>query len=178
MDKGRFYFISEDFFNKFDMNHDLMQNKEHINGVTTGRPCFMAFPDDKDGRIFWCIPISSKVEKYKRIVARKAQNRINKNLPPKECDTIRFCEVLGQERAFLIQNIFPITSTYILGKYVDKNSGHEVRIAQNAERDIIAKAHKVLKLHRNGVKLVFGDINKIYRGLAAELQLRITAPNT
>lgn len=170
MDKGSFYFISDDFFSKFDPNHDLMQNKEHINGVTTRRPCFMAFPDNKDERIFWCIPISSKVDKYKQIVAQKAQNRINKNLPPKECDTIRFCKVLGQERAFLIQNLFPITSTYILAKYFDKNSGQEVRIAQNAERDIISRAQKVLKLHRNGIKLVFGDIDKIYRGLAAELQ--------
>lgn len=172
MDKGRFYFISDEFYKRFDSERKLMQNKENIDGVSNGRPCFMAFPDDKNEMIFWCIPISSKVEKYHKIVEHKAQLRIDRNLPPRECDSIRFGEILGQERAFLIQNIFPITEKYIDGKYWDKTCNQEVRIAQNAEQDLIDRAKKVLKLHRRGINLIFTDIESIYHGLEVELASR------
>lgn len=170
MDIGRFYFVDDGFFKKHDPEHTLMQNKEIINGKIANRPCFMAFPDKDESRIFWCIPISSKVEKYKGIVERKLQKQKSGKIKSKECDTIRFAFVLGEERAFLIQNMFPITDTYIMNKYLNKSAGNtEVRIDSAAESDIISRAQKVLKLHRKGVKLVFGDIDKIYRALQEEL---------
>ena len=51
---------------------------------------------DVDG-LYWMIPISSKVEKFKAIYKHKTQNG-------KRCDTIYFANVLGNERAFLIQS--------------------------------------------------------------------------
>ncbi len=174
MDKGRFYFISDDFFHKHDTERVLMQNKENVNGALVGRPCFMAFPDKEEHRIFWCIPISSKVAKYKEIVKRKNENRTDRSSKPRECDTIRFGEVLGRERAFLVQNMFPVTDTYILEKYIDKNSGAEVRVERITEADIISRAEKVLRLHRNGVKLLFGDVDRIYRELQAELMVTVS----
>ncbi len=170
MKKGKFYFIENDFFVKYDAAHSLMQNKETFTATDAGRPCYMAFPDENDERIFWCIPISSKIDKYKRIVEQKAQNRIKKNLPPRECDTIRFCDVLGQERAFLIQNIFPTIDKYVLCEYYDKKRNREVRISQNSEDDIIYRAQKILRLHINGANFIYTDIDTIYRGLKEELQ--------
>ena len=77
-----------------------MQNKEDGHG----RPCFFAVVDD-DG-LFWMIPISSRVEKYKKVYDKK----VKKN---GRCDTICFADVLGRERTFLIQNAFPIIEQYI-----------------------------------------------------------------
>lgn len=169
MDEGRFYFVKDEFFKKHDPHRTLMQNKESIDGKLANRPCFMAFPDDKHNNIFWLVPFSSKTDKYKGIVAQKAKKRAERNLPPRECDTIRFGDVLGIEKAFLIQNMFPITESYISNQYLDKNIKAEVRISRNIEQEIISCAKKVLKLHRNGVNLIFGDIDAIYRQLTAEL---------
>lgn len=171
---GRFYFIKDEFFDKFDPNHELMQNKDDGDGKLGGRPCFIAFPDTENSQIFWLVPFSSQTEKYMGIVEHKAQKRANLNKPPVECDTIRFCDVLGHKKAFLIQNMFPITSRYISSQYFIKNTNVEVRIAQNLEQDIIFRAKKVLKLHRNGIKLIFGDIDTIYQKLTTELQQAVT----
>ena len=165
MQKGRFYFISDDFYKIYDTEHKLMQNKEIANGKPIGRPCFYAFPDNKNEEIFWCVPISSKVEKYKRIVNSKIQRQIEKNIAKPECNTIRFGEVLGQERAFLIQNMFPVTSKYIDSIYIDKNTLNAVTISPKVEKDVIKNARKVLKLSYKNKGIIFGDIHKIYNSL-------------
>ena len=51
------------------------------------------------------IPFSSQVSKFKGIYNKKMQ-KYNR------CDTIVFGEVLGHEKAFLIQNMCPITEKY------------------------------------------------------------------
>ena len=67
MVKGHFYFISDDFYKKYDPDKKLMQNKESINGQTNDRPCFFAFQDRKQTDIYWLIPISSKIKKFEDI---------------------------------------------------------------------------------------------------------------
>ena len=94
-----------------------MKNKEEGHG----RPCFLAI-QDYDG-LYWMIPISSKVEKFKAIYKHKTQNG-------KRCDTICFANVLGNERAFLIQNMFPITEKYISGEYCQHSTGNTVMISE------------------------------------------------
>ena len=81
MKSEHFYFIRDEFYDKFKYDSKLMQNKKNGNK----RPCFIALTDPK-------------------------------------CDTIRFGEVLGKKRAFLIQNIFPVSKRYIESAYVDKNT--------------------------------------------------------
>lgn len=100
MDVGRFYFVKDDFFDKFDTEHRLMQNKEKIDGKSANRPCFMAIPDTENNQIFWLVPISSKIEKYENIIRQKVQKREKMNKPPIKYDTIRFGEVAGQKSAF------------------------------------------------------------------------------
>ena len=44
----------------------LMKNKETMNGQTHDRPCFYTFQDNSTG-IYWMIPFSSQVSKFKKI---------------------------------------------------------------------------------------------------------------
>ena len=98
MQQGRFYFVSDTFYQKYDKGKELMKNKETVNEKELKRPCFFAFPDSRNSDIYWCVPISSRVAKYKKIVEHKIQNQISKGVTSPKCNTIRFGDVTGQER--------------------------------------------------------------------------------
>jgi len=88
-----------------------------------------------------------------------------------KCNTIRFGEVMGAKKAFLIQNMFPITLKYISEIYINRLTEKAVRIPKNIEHDIILHANDVLRLVKSGNKnLVFSDIIKTYHDLIIELQ--------
>ena len=124
MKQCSFFFITDEFFTRHNPDGHLMKNKEGDHN----RPCFYAFPDNREPAIYWCIPISSRIEKYERIVANKIAKQIEKGHKTPKCNTIRFGKVLGQKRAFLIQNMFPVTAKYISGIYIDKNTQSPVTI--------------------------------------------------
>ncbi|MBN8655827.1 MAG: hypothetical protein J0M11_08830 [Anaerolineae bacterium] len=153
MDLGHFYFLQDKFFVDFD-DPTLMRNKE---GYRQGRPCFYAFMDVSN-QIYWMIPVSSQVEKYRRFY----QNRITRY---GRCDNIVFGELLGYERAFLIQNMFPTTSNYIDSEYTHSTANVPVRLDGAFEKILVQKAKKVLALTRQGVKLVYPDILMIEQNL-------------
>ena len=94
-----------------------MQNKE--NGGK--RPCYFCFNDLEYPEIIWFVPISSKVEKYKQIYNKKKKTR-------KNVYNFVFGKVLGKEKVFLIQNMFPTKFEYIENKYIVKKQ--DVRIAE------------------------------------------------
>lgn len=166
MKQGTFFFIADEFFAKHDSNGRLMKNKEGAHN----RPCFYAFPDRKEPNIYWCIPISSRIEKYEKIVENKL-TKFGKGYKAPKCNTIRFGEVLGQKRAFLIQNMFPVTPRYISTVYIDRNTQTPVTITPATEKDIVKNAREILKLVFRGYSnLVFSDIRKTYADLTAELQ--------
>ena len=104
MEIGHFYYIDDQYFKDFPDPY-LMQNKEKVNGQLHDRPCFYAF-QDSNTQLFWMIPFSSQVSKFKGIYNKKMQKY-------HRCDTIAFGEVLGHEKAFLIQNMCPITEKYM-----------------------------------------------------------------
>ena len=160
MQHGHFYFLNEQYFIDFPDNK-LMANKETINGIEHKRPCFYAI-EDKNTGLFWLVPVSSQVSKYKTLYEKKL-NRY------KRCDTIVFGELLGKECAFLIQNMCPAAPKYINNVYLDKKSNLPVKISGNLEKELIDKAKRVLALHRNGVHLVFPDILKIEAELIMQL---------
>ena len=135
----------------------LMRNKERVNGQPHDRPCFYAFKDESTA-LYWMIPFSSQVEKFRGYYNSKIE-RYGK------CDTITFGEVLGFEKAFLIQNMCPITEKYIKNEYIDSRASVPVRIDGRFEADLISKAKRVLALQRKGVKLIFPDVLKIEKEL-------------
>ena len=78
---------------------------------------------------------------------------------------------MGINKAFLIQNMFPIIEKYIGDLYINRLTQEAVRVPQNIESDIISNADEVLRLVRSGNKhLVFSDIIKTYDELLAELK--------
>lgn len=164
MKRGFFYFISDEFYRKYDSENLLMKNKLGIHH----RPCFYAFPDAKNPSILWLIPISSQVEKYEKIVQRKLNRQAEQGVKFPKCNTIRFGKVMGQKRAFLIQNMFPVTTDYITAIYIDRNTGNPVTLEPKVEKDILVNAKAVLKLVlRGNERLIFSDVLKMRSDLSA-----------
>ena len=166
MKQGHFLFIKDEFFSKHDPSRSLMKNSE--DGAS--RPCFYAIQDRNEPDIFWCVPISSKVEKYEKVVQHKISVQKEKGIKSPKCNTIRFGEVLGRKRAFLIQNMFPVTAKYVSSIYLHENSHIPVAVYWQTEKDIIVNATNILRLvFRGHQNLVFSDIQKTYANLIAEL---------
>ena len=170
MMQGRFYFISDEFYAVHDKDNKLMQNRERIDGANHGRPCFYAFQDERTPGIYWCVPLSSKIEKYKRIYESKLERQRMKGVAKPKCNTICFGEVMGQPRAFLVQNMFPIIEKFISSVYMDRNTKTPVTIEPGTERQVVNKAKEVLRLVFRGYSnIVFSDIVKTYNDLCGEL---------
>ena len=64
--------------------------------------------------------------------------------------------MLGKEKAFLIQNIFPTTEKYIESKYQSKNQ--DVEITETLKKEIIETSINVMKLPKRGINVPFYDI--------------------
>ena len=60
--EGYFYFIKDEFFDEVN-DMELMKNKES----GSKRPCYYCFKITEFPEFFWFVPVSTKVEKYKRI---------------------------------------------------------------------------------------------------------------
>lgn len=156
IEKGKFYFVKDSYFNKIN-DGSILLNKDNGNK----RPCYYCFEDKDNNNLIWFIPISSKVDKYKRIYNYKL-NKLGK------VDTIVFGKVNNDERAFLIQNMFPVTEKYIEMKYMRNNM--DVEITYSLMKEIEYKANLILSLARLGKKVVFTNIIKIERILLEEIE--------
>lgn len=75
------------------------------------------------------IPISSKVDKYKKLYTEK-QERYKGNF-----DGIRFGFVNAKERAFLIQNACPVIEKYIDSEYRIENNTRPLRLMQTLQKN-------------------------------------------
>ena len=158
IDVGCFYFIKDNFFDVID-DPELMQNKENGNK----RPCYYCFKSRENDKIIWFIPISTKVDKYKKIYDKKIQKQIELGKTP-SIDTIVFGYVSNTYSTFLIQNMFPVTEEYIEDKYIKNNVA--ITLSNKLQQEIISKANKVLKLYKHGMKnIIFPDIDRILNKL-------------
>lgn len=144
VENGKFYFIKDNFFNIFK-DYNLMANKENGNK----RPCYFCFNDPENNKIIWFVPISSKVEKYKSIYESKKKSK-------KKVYNFVFGKVLGKERTFLIQNIFPTTEKYIENKY--QNKMQDVEITETLKQKIIKTSMTVISLAKKGINIPFYNI--------------------
>lgn len=159
MDRGKLYFVKDEFYIKFK-GCGLLENKEMVNGKPHNRPCCYLFQYD-DSKIYWMIPLSSKVDKYEK----EYQHSLNKY---KICDNISFGYVLGQKKAFLPQNLFPVTENYIENIYLNPDTHQPVLLDKKLMVELNAKARK--KIRYNKMEKAFGlsNINKIYQELLRE----------
>ena len=142
---GYIYHIKDEFFDKID-DKSLMTN--HENGHA--RPTYFTI---KDKDILWFIPLSSKVEKYKKIVDKKMKRY-------GRCDTILIREVLGKDAAILLQNAFPTLEKYIDHPHLLEN-GKPAKVVETLKEEILQNFEYLLKLKSKGVNLFFTDIDKI-----------------
>jgi len=154
MTNGHFYFIKNSFYESLpDCN--LMANKG--NDIEKGgRPCHYCF---KDEEYYWMIPISSKTEKFHNIYNNKIAKR-------GYCDGIRFGFVNGKERAFLIQNCFPVTKQYIDEEYRINRNTVAVTISNKLSNELDGLIRKVIRLHKKGINIPLTDLNKIIEFLS------------
>ena len=153
--EGYVYHIKNSYFELVNDNK-LMKNHE---GNSTRPNYFCVKMENND--ILWFIPMSSKIEKYSKII----ENKVKKY---KKCDTIIIGNYRGRKQAFLIQNMFPITKKYI--DHIDTIEGRVLKVASETRREIIKKVNKIFALKKSGVNLIFPNVDKIKEQLLTELK--------
>lgn len=152
---GYLYHIKDSFFDKINLKQ-LMIN--HENGHS--RPSYLAI---KDKDILWFIPLSTKIEKYKKII----DNKLKKY---GFCKTILIRKIAGVEQAILIQNAFPTIEKYIKSRH--KVDGKYISVSSALKREIINDFEYMISLKKKGSNLFFADIDKIKEMMLEELSVK------
>ena len=110
------------------------------------RPHYYCFEDTNTG-IYWMIPLSSRVEKYRRIVEKKEKSG-------RSCDILHIVKSDdSRESVFLIQDMFPITEKYIEREYTIAGN-HLMLTSEHTAKVIKQKARKVLGMLKRGMKFM------------------------
>lgn len=156
IEPGYSYHIKNSFFRTVQDKY-LMINKENKNY----RPHYLAIKDKNNENIYWMVPISSRVEKYKAIKNRQMKQN-------KKQDTIVIGTFGGKNCAFLIQNAFPVIAKYF--DHIHTKEGKPVYLKKNICRTIVRKLTNLLKLHDNGQNYIYPDIDRIYKLMENELK--------
>ena len=150
---GYLYHIKDEFFDLVN-DENLMTNHER----GKKRPTYFTI---KDKDILWFIPISSKVEKYQKIIDKKVKKY-------GRCDTIIIREILGRKAAILFQNAFPTLEKYIDHEHLT-NNGKPAKVIPRLKEEILNNFKYLIKLKNNGVNLFFTDIDRIKKQMIQEL---------
>lgn len=138
-EKIGFYIIKDKFFE--DMSDPYLKGNKAGN-----RPHYYCFEDTSRG-IYWMIPLSSQIDKYKRIVEKKEK-------AGKPCDIIHIVKLDdSRQSAFLIQDMFPITDEYIERECTIAGN-HLMLTSEHTAKEIEQKAKKVMGMLKRGVKFM------------------------
>lgn len=154
--QGYSYHIKDEFFNMVRDKY-LMSNKENGNY----RPHFYAIQDKKNQALYWMIPISSQVEKYKIIIEKKKRKY-------GKCNTIILGKFAGKENAFLIQNAFPITTKYF--DHIHTVENRPVTVHNELNRILTENLREVIALYNRGINLLYTDVAKIKMIMEQEIK--------
>ena len=150
---GYIYHIKDDFFDKIN-DKGLMIN--HENGKA--RPTYFTI---KDKDILWFIPLSSKVEKYQKIIDKKMEKY-------GFCNTIFIRKILEEDSVILFQNAFPTLEKYI--DHVHTSNGAPAKVGSLLKDEILNNFKNLLKLKNHGYNVFFTDIDKIKKQMEDELK--------
>lgn len=135
--KTGFYIIKDTFFE--DMADPYLKSNK-----TESRPHYYCFADGEDG-IYWMIPLSSRIEKYRQLMEEREK-------AGKPCDILHIAKLdNSRESAFLIQDMFPITRAYIAREYT-VGGNRLVLTSEYTARVIERKAKKVMGMLKRGIK--------------------------
>ena len=152
---GYLYHIKDEYFDIVN-DENLMQNHER----GKKRPTYFTI---KDNNILWFIPLSSKVEKYKKIVDKKIKKY-------GFCNTILLREVIGVEHAILLQNAFPTLEKYI--DHVHMIDGIPAQVISSLKNEILNNFKQMITLKEKGTNLFFTDVDKIKKQMLEELTVK------
>jgi len=125
------------------------------------RPHYYCFAD-LDLYLYWMVPLSSKIDKYRKIME-------NKKKEGKPCDIIHIIKLDDdKECAFLIQDMFPVTEEYIEREYTVAGN-HMTLTSEHVVKTVEQKARKVMGMLKRGVKFTptQPDILKIMEKLTS-----------
>lgn len=150
---GYLYHIKDEYF---DVVNDEMLMQNHEKGKK--RPTYFTI---KDKNILWFIPISSKVDKYQRIIDKKMEKY-------GFCNTILIEKIFDEESVILLQNAFPTLKKYI--DYVHTIDGKPARVSEKLENIILNNFKKLMKLHSRGINVFFADIDRLKQQMLKEIK--------
>ena len=150
---GYLYHIKDEYFSVAN-DESLMQN--HEKGKK--RPTYFTI---KDKDILWFIPVSSKVEKYKKIIDKKIEKY-------GFCNTIIIRKIADEDAAILLQNAFPTLEKYI--DHVHTVDGVPLKVPTDLQNEIKSMFKNMLALKKRGANLFFTDIDKLKNKMLEELK--------
>ncbi len=150
---GYLYHIKDEFFDVVN-DENLMTNHER----GKKRPTYFTI---KDKDILWFIPLSSKVEKYKKIVDKKIEKF-------GFCNTILIEKVFNNDAAILLQNAFPTLEKYI--DHVHTVDNKPAKVPEKLSKIILENFEDLMNLKKRGINLFFTDIDKIKKQMLEELK--------
>lgn len=151
---GYLYHIKDDFF---DIVKDDKLMANHERGKK--RPTYFTI---KDKDILWFIPISSKVEKYKKIIDKKIDKY-------GFCNTIIIRKFSDEESAILLQNAFPTLEKYI--DHVHTIDGVPLKVPTDLQKEIKSMFKNMIGLKKRGTNLFFTDIDRLKKMMLEELKV-------
>ena len=144
MKKKGFYIIKDKFFE--DMSDPYLKEVRPISqgNKAENRPHYYCFEDTNMG-IYWMIPLSSHIDKYRQIMEKKEK-------VGKPCDILHIVKLDdNRESAFLIQDMFPITEEYIEREYTIAGN-HLMLTSEHTAKEIEKKARKVMGMLKRNIK--------------------------
>ena len=137
MKKTGFYIIKDKFFE--DMSDPYLKGNK-----AQTRPHYYCFEDTNTG-IYWMIPLSSRIDKYTKIIEKKEK-------AGKPCDILHIVKLDdSRESVFLIQDMFPITEEYIEREYTIAGN-HLMLTSEHTAKEIEQKARKVMGMAKRCIK--------------------------
>lgn len=149
---GYLYHIKDEYFDIVN-DENLMQNHER----GKKRPTYFTI---KDGNILWFIPISSKINKYRKIVDKKIKKY-------GFCNTILIDKIFDEDSAILLQNTFPTLEKYI--DHVHTVDGKPAKVSEKLEKIILKNFQNLMKLHNRGIKVFFTNIDELKEKMLEEI---------
>lgn len=149
---GYLYHIKDEFFDVVN-DENLMVNHER----GKKRPTYFTI---KDKDILWFIPLSSKVEKYQKIIDKKIKKY-------GFCNTIFIRKILEEDSVILFQNAFPTLEKYI--DHIHIFNGVPAKVGNLLKNEILNNFKNLLKLKNHGHNVFFTDVDKIKKQMLEEL---------
>ena len=145
MIRNGFYIIKDSFFS--DMSDPYLKGNKKQN-----RPHYYCFEDSNYNGIYWMIPLSSRIDKYKKIVSKRTGKG-------RTCDIIHIVKLDdNHESAFLIQDMFPISEKYIereytiAGNHLRLTSEHAAKEIEQKSKKSFGNAEKRNKIYSNSTR--------------------------